>query len=268
MPAGRFYVAGATLATGVEIDLPGEIAHQARDVLRLAKGEAIRLLDGKGGEYPARLTEVSRARVRIIPGERMVGAAEPPARLTLYQGMLKAAKFEWVLQKGTELGVGAFVPVISSRAVAATEAMGAAKRQRYERILIEAMEQCGGTYLPTLAAPLALERALIEATAHHAATLIPWEGEPSLTVRAGLRQALASHTSDIPAIALFIGPEGGFSADEIALARSYGALPVTLGRRILRAETAALVAVALALDALLEYTCFSGQNPTTHHVPL
>ncbi|HLY30832.1 MAG TPA: 16S rRNA (uracil(1498)-N(3))-methyltransferase [Ktedonobacterales bacterium] len=252
MPAGRFYIAEAALVSGAEIILTAEIAHQVRDVLRLTPGAMIHLLDGAGGEYPATLGEVSRAHIIAILGAREEGHAEPPARIILYQGMLKAAKFEWVLQKGTELGVATFVPLITSRAVAASEELGTAKRHRYERILIEAMEQCGGAHLPTLAAPQTLRQALdnLPANAH---ALIPWEGEPDLTLRAALHRTLTQHADDMeapPTIALFIGPEGGFAADEVALARQRGARAVTLGRRILRAETAAMVAVTLALDAL------------------
>jgi len=252
MPAGRFLVSGAALISGAEMPLPDAVAHQARDVLRLAVGDSLWLLDGVGGEYPATLLAVDRTRVMARLGERMAGQAEPPIRITLCQGMLKAAKFEWVLQKGTELGVTTFIPLLTERAVAATEELGAAKLRRYERILAEAMEQCGGAWLPELAAPRPLAHALASLPPS-AIAVIPWEEERTTSLRGALTQARATHAASgqpIGEVRLFIGPEGGFAAGEIALAQRLGAAPVTLGRRILRAETAALVAVALALDTL------------------
>jgi 16S rRNA (uracil1498-N3)-methyltransferase len=251
MPAGRFYLEGVTLTPEMEIELPAEIAHQARDVLRLAPGDTLRLLDGAGGEYPAELLVVERKRVMAWLGKREeVTGAEAPVRVVLCLGMLKAAKYETVLQKGTELGVAAFVPLLSERAVAAHEEASEAKRRRWAKIVAEAMEQCGGARLPELAAPQTLPEALA-ALPSSGIALIPWEEEHTTTLRAALQVALAGRTAAaMPEVRLFIGPEGGFSAGEVALAERHGAIPVTLGPRILRAETAAIVAAALALDAL------------------
>jgi 16S rRNA (uracil1498-N3)-methyltransferase len=148
--------------------------------------------------------------------------------------------------------VATFQPLLTERAVAATEEFGAAKRRRYERILAEALEQCGGAWVPTLAAPRTLAEALASASVS-AIILIPWEAESAAPLTATLaREAARREGAANPAVWLCIGPEGGFSAREVALAQEAGALPVTLGPRILRAETAAIVAAALALDALGE----------------
>jgi 16S rRNA (uracil1498-N3)-methyltransferase len=252
MPAGRFLLRERAPAAGATLDLPAEVAHQVRDVLRLGPGAGITLLDGAGWEYPAEIVEIDRKRVAVRVGEPAPGQAEPPVRVVLCQGMLKAAKFELVLQKGTELGVAAFVPLLSERAVAATEATGAAKRQRWERILSEAMEQCGGTRLPALAEPRPLMHLLAE-TPPEVIALFPWEEEHEIPLQSALHEAIQARggLERVAEVRLFIGPEGGFSAGEAALARRHGAIPVTLGRRILRAETAAIVAVALTL-AMLE----------------
>jgi len=250
MPAGRFLLSGMALVPGAELTLPDEIAHQARDVLRLGSGATLRLLDGAGGEYPAEIVHVARREVTARVGERQEGLPQPAVRLTLCLGLLKAARFEWALQKGTELGVATFQPLVTERAVAATEEFGAARRRRYERIVAEALEQCGGAWLPELAAPRALEEALAAAPAE-AIRLIPWEEEAAAPLTATLRAVAARRAGEAqPDVWLYIGPEGGFSAREVALARAAGALPVTLGPRILRAETAAIVAAALAMDAL------------------
>lgn len=250
MPAGRFLLSGVALIPGDELALPDEIAHQARDVLRLGSGDTLRLLDGAGGEYAAQITQVARRSVTARVGSREEGLPQPAVRLTLCLGLLKAARFEWALQKGTELGVATFQPLLTERAVAATEEFGAAKRRRYERILAEALEQCGGAWLPALAAPRTLADALASAPAD-AIILIPWEEESAAPLTATLaREAARRAGMANPEVWLCIGPEGGFSAREVALAQDAGALPVTLGPRILRAETAAIVAAALALDAL------------------
>lgn len=252
MPAGRFYVEGIALVPDTEIELPAEIAHQARDVLRLQPGGILRLLDGAGGEYPAAVLALDRRRVTVRLGARTEGHAEPAARIVLCQGVLKAAKFEVVLQKCTELGVAAFVPLLCERAVAAADEAGKAgeaKRRRWARIAAEAMEQCGGTRLPEISAPRPLMHTLA-ALPPGAIALIPWEEERDTTLRAALSSALTNRQPAPTEVYLFIGPEGGFSAGEIALARRHGAVPVTLGPRILRAETAALAAATLALDTL------------------
>ncbi|HLZ23388.1 MAG TPA: 16S rRNA (uracil(1498)-N(3))-methyltransferase [Ktedonobacterales bacterium] len=251
MPAGRFLLADQALTLGLELTLPDDLAHQARDVLRLAPGDTLRLLDGAGGEYPATITAMDRKRVTVRAGERLAGRADPAVRIVLCQGMLKAAKYEWVVQKGTELGVAAFVPLLCERAVAAAEEASESKRRRWAKIAAEALEQSGGTRLPELAAPRPLMHSLA-GLPPGAIALIPWEEAAARPLRSALQEAVtnAGDPVSIAEVRLFIGPEGGFSPGEIALAVHAGAIPVTLGPRILRAETAAIVAVTLALDAL------------------
>jgi 16S rRNA (uracil1498-N3)-methyltransferase len=246
VPAGRFVVPGELLAAGGEIALPGDVAHQARDVLRLAPGAALTLLDGVGGEWPATLLAVDRAGVTARLGARREGAGEARTRVVLYVGLLKGDKLEWALQKGTELGVAAFVPLRCERAVAGGDEPRAGKRGRWERIVAEATEQCGRAHVPEVAEPQTLARALGELP-RGAVALVAWEEERATSLRAALVERWAPGGDQ--SIALFIGPEGGFAAAEVALAVAHGAVPVTLGPRILRAETAALVAAALALEA-------------------
>lgn len=251
MPAGRFVLLDTPLAAHTELDLPSDVAHQVRDVLRLAPGAALSLLDGNGATYPAEVVTVERRRVVVRMGERQEPRAEFPCRVTLALGMLKAAKFEWVLQKATELGVAAIQPLLTERAVAATEMTGDARRRRWQHILAEAVEQCGGDRMPELDTPHPLARAL-EQLPTDAIALFPWEAAAAAPLRASLMEAIAA-AGGLPAVKevyIFIGPEGGFSAAEAALAEHHGALVVTLGARILRAETAALVAATLTLDTI------------------
>jgi 16S rRNA (uracil1498-N3)-methyltransferase len=238
----RFFVAPEQIA-GHHVHFRADQARQMRDVLRLRPGDAVTVLDNTGQAYRVRLETLSRERMDGVIESRAAAGGEPAARLTLYQSLLKREKFEWVLQKGTELGVARFAPVVSRR-VLVREAGD--KLDRWRRIIAEAAEQSGRGRLPELRPPVALEEALRESP-NYTRALIPWEGAE----RGGIRAALAG-LPPAPAVALFIGPEGGFDPIEIEAARAAGVAPITLGPRILRTETAAVVAVALALHELGE----------------
>jgi 16S rRNA (uracil1498-N3)-methyltransferase len=168
---------------------------------------------------------------------------EPAIQLTLYQALMKRDKFEWVLQKGTEIGVTHFVPLVTQRSLVQDIDIKESKQLRWQKILTEAAEQSGRGCIPTLHPP----QTLAEALAAHPAQrgLIAWEEAEGLTIRGAL--AGGERPSQI---SLFIGPEGGFAAEEVAAAQVAGIQAITLGKRILRAETAALVASALILHEL------------------
>jgi 16S rRNA (uracil1498-N3)-methyltransferase len=222
-----------------------EQAHQIRRVLRLRPGDRVLALDGEAWQYEVALGEVSHARVVGRVAERAAATGEPGVRLTLFQSLLRREKFEWVLQKGTEVGVAAFVPVITRRSLVRDASVTPEKLGRWRRIIKEAAEQSGRGLLPRLLVPQPFEAAIRETrVADHA--LIAWEGETRHTIRDALAGTGARQ------VALFVGPEGGFETDEARAAESRGAVPVTLGRRILRTETAAVVGAALILYELGE----------------
>jgi 16S rRNA (uracil1498-N3)-methyltransferase len=251
MPAGRFVLLDVPLAEHAELDLPPDVAHQVRDVLRATPGAIIQVLDGLGATYPAEVLTLERRRVVVRLGTKLTPQAEFPCRVVLCQGMLKPAPFEWILQKATELGVAAFQPLLTARAATAADMVGEARKRRWQRILAEALEQCGGDRLPVLETPQPLTHALTHLPPTSIA-LFSWEDAEPAPLRTTLTEAIAmmGGLSSVAAVHLFVGPAGGFSADEAALAMRHGALLVTLGARILRAETAALVAAALTLDTL------------------
>jgi 16S rRNA (uracil1498-N3)-methyltransferase len=233
------------------ISLPKDIAHQVRDVLRLITGEQLLLLDNTGDELLATVTESNKSAVYIQLLERRKGKSESPVRIILCQGLLKSARFEWILEKGTELGVAIFAPILCRRSMAGLEDAGPAKIQRWQRILQEAAEQCGRSRLPELLPIRPLMHALNDIPPS-ALALMPWEEEHNLSLHGALtsrldtlqtEQSLRSSATPITVV-LFIGPEGGLMAEEIALAQRHGVQSVSLGPRILRAETAALAAVA------------------------
>jgi 16S rRNA (uracil1498-N3)-methyltransferase len=218
------------------------VAHQLRVVLRMRPGARIVALDNAGWEYEVELVEFGKAKATCALIERRPATGEPTLHLSLYQCALKKDNFEWVLQKCAEIGVSRFVPVISQRTVITD--IREAKRQRWERILTEAAEQSRRGRIPALDDPRAFDQAADEADQFDLA-LIPWERE---TARP-LRDVLIA--SDAPArVAIFIGPEGGFTDEEIEQAAARGIVPVTLGPRILRAETAAVVAAAITMYQL------------------
>src|SRR6266487_3749723 len=227
------------------ISLPKDLAHQVRDVLRLNPGEQLLLLDNSGEEILATVAKTSKTSVEVQLHERRPGKSEPTVRIILYQGLLKSARFEWILEKGTELGVSVFSPILCRRSMAGLEDTGSTKIQRWQRILQEATEQCGHARLPELLPIRPLIHALNDIPPDVLA-LIPWEEEHDLSLRDALRTAVAERQEKKTplTVVLFVGPEGGLLAEEIMLARRYNVQPVTLEPRILRAETAALTAVA------------------------
>lgn len=236
---------------GVYLSLPKELAHQVRDVLRLNLGERLILLDNQGNEILAAVESSSRAGVIVQLLERHSGKAASPIRIILCQGLMKSARFEWILEKGTELGVSAFAPVLCRRSTAGLQDAGAAKVQRWQRIIQEASEQCGRATLPELLPIRPLAQALTEIPIGSLA-IMPWEeaeGRSLRDVLAGVRMRVAGVV--IPqTVLLFIGPEGGLTPEETVLARKHSVQVVTLGARILRAETAALACVANVMYAL------------------
>ncbi|MBA7593526.1 Ribosomal RNA small subunit methyltransferase E [subsurface metagenome] len=221
--------------------IKGKQVHQLRNVLRMAKGDRILVLDNSGWQYEVELRSVEREQVEGVVREKSLSLAEPRVKIVLYQALLKGEKFEFVLQKGTELGIASFVPMVSERCLVGLEHVIARRLNRWQRIIAEAGEQSGRGKLPALGPVMPFEQACHSAQGF---SLLAWEGEKALGLRAALQ---GQEAKDIPSVNLFIGPEGGFSPAEGEFARGCGVVPITLGRRVLRAETAGLVATAAIL---------------------
>ncbi len=245
----RFFVAPELLtAPTPTIVLPEKLAHQIRDVLRLAIDEQLVLLDNSGNEWLCAVTRGTRAAVEVTILEQRPGKSESSVRILLCQGLLKSARFEWILEKGTELGVAGFTPLLCRRSMSGLEEAGPAKISRWQRIIQEAAEQCGRARLPELLPIRPLMHALNDIPPG-ATALMPWEEEHTTSLRSALRAADRCAESPTTVI-LFIGPEGGLTAEEVTLGRRHGVQSVTLGPRILRAETAALAAIANVMHEL------------------
>ncbi len=242
----RFFVDPGQIS-GQAIRFDGDQAHQIARVLRLRADDTVIALDGRGRQYQVRLREVTSQHASGLIAAAEDAPGEPRVRLTLYQSLLKRDKFEWVLQKATEVGVASFAPVITRRSLPRdADDVSPEREARWNRIIKEAAEQSGRALLPELRRPVSFAAALAEAARLDAA-ILAYEGAAA----AGLGDALRRRR-DMECLGLFIGPEGGFDPSEVAEAEAAAVMVVTLGPRILRTETAAVVAAALALDALGE----------------
>ncbi|HEY84943.1 MAG TPA: 16S rRNA (uracil(1498)-N(3))-methyltransferase [Chloroflexi bacterium] len=223
-----------------KVSILGNTAHQIKNVLRMKSGRKIIVLDNFGQEYCVTLTRVAKSVVVGEIIETRVAQGEPELKISLYQGTLKAQKFEWVLQKGTELGVTEFIPVISERSVLGDVESIDRKMLRWERIIQEAAEQSKRGMLPELRPAMMFGQACQRASSMEGVGLLAWEDAEATSLRSAL-EAVAKKPSRL---SLFIGSEGGFTLDEARLAHGYTIQPVWLGKRILRAETAGLVAAS------------------------
>jgi len=231
----RFFVPPADLNSS-SVTLVGEPLHHLATVLRLGVGAEVLLFDGLGQVCRCRIERLDRRSAEAVVLESW-SEGEGVLPLRLLQGVPKGERMEMVLQKGTELGISAFTPVVTSRSIGRVDAAREEKRQlRWQRIISEATRQSRRPLLPRLDPTLPLAEAL--AATRETLRLILWEGESRPLAAVLPPQAPES-------VALLVGPEGGFSADEAALARQHGFVAVGLGPRILRSETAGFAVAAI-----------------------
>jgi 16S rRNA (uracil1498-N3)-methyltransferase len=238
----RFFIPSDQLRDRTVI-LKGEDRHHLLNVLRQGTGAQITVLNGKGEEYLVKVTAVTPDAVIGEILEQAERRTEPKIKIRLIQSLPKGDKFEFIIQKNTELGVSAFQPVISERSAIRLDAGQVLKKEeRWRKIIREAAEQSGRQIIPELQ-PVQGWTKFMSENRPSGLLLIPWEGEQQRS----LRQVLQDQKLIPEAISIFIGPEGGFSQSEVELAVKSGAVPVTLGPRILRTETAGLVVTSVVL---------------------
>jgi 16S rRNA (uracil1498-N3)-methyltransferase len=240
-PKHRFFVPPERIS-GHRVLFSAEQAHQLARVLRLRRGAQVRVFDGIG--LVDRVVEVvhlgSAAEGRVVG--QTPQASEPLTRLVAYPALVPRDKFESVLQKLVEVGVSAVAPVSTARSLV-RQPPDEQRRQRWQAIMREAAEQSGRGIIPALRPTLPLADALCAAVAEGPA-LLAYEGESTLS----LAEALSTLGEPAPAaVSLFVGPEGGYSVEEVAVARSVGVRLVSLGPRVLRTETASPIFAALVL---------------------
>jgi len=232
MRLSRFFI-DLPLSLG-EHELPEAQAHYIGRVLRLTEGAAVQLFDGSGSEFLGELIEVGKKRVRVSLGECLAGQAESPLKVHLGQGLSRGERMDWAIQKATELGVAEITPIVSERCEVRLKDERADKRlTHWRQVAISACEQCGRSTLPLIHAPVALSDWLGQIEADLKLVLHP------------VAEPLASHAKPIT-LAFLIGPEGGLADAEVTQAQQAGFHAARLGPRVLRTETAPVVALAVA----------------------
>lgn len=259
MTANRFFVSPESIQ-GAQVSITGNLVHQFCHVLRMQPGDQVTLLDDSGWEYQVELGELGKDRASGRVLRKALATGEPRTKITIYQGVLKGHHLEWVWQKGTEVGVVEFVPMICERClVSSLDDISAAKSARWKRIIQEAAEQSHRGRVPYLQPPMLFSQAC-DHTRQGGLNLMLWEEETEQTLRSllGIEEQSAEHKPEARtkntrrpfSVGILVGPEGGFTREEVELARGYGIRTLTLGKRILRAETAGLLAAALLLHEL------------------
>lgn len=246
LPMHRFFVSPRQLQ-GVPICLRGELAHQLVHVLRLRPSARIVLLDNTGWAYEVEIETLTPREVRCHEVSRSQPQTEPHMRVVLCQALTQERKFDWVLQKATELGVAAIQPVYAERCLVQDGVrLDDKKLSRWRRIVQEAAEQSARARLPEVRVPRRLADAL--------AVRPPGTVGLLASCCAGGSFAVALRSTPMPSeLWLYVGPEGGFTPEEEGLAQTCGTLLVSLGPRVLRTETAGMLALALAMSVSGEY---------------
>ena len=227
----RLFLAGAA-ETGSLLEIEGREAHHALHVLRITPGETVAVLDGEGAEMACSVRQAKRHSLTLeVKGRRK--SAPPPCEITLFQALPKGKAFETILQKATELGAYRIVPLLSERVIARAE-----KHEKWQWVMIDAMKQCGNPWMPILEVPLKFEDAVKRVS----------EFDISLvgSLHPGRRHAREwLEGKNVQEVAIWVGPEGDFTAAEMEALMSEDVKPMSLGRLVLRSDTAAISALAI-----------------------
>jgi 16S rRNA (uracil1498-N3)-methyltransferase len=229
----------APLSNGAHIELSDTAANHVSRVLRLPVGAPLILFNGQGGEFDATVTAVDKRSVSVALGDFHPTEREPPLPLQLAQGISRGERMDYTIQKAVELGVSRIIPLFTEHCGVQLRGERLKKRvKHWQGVVISACEQCGRNRIPQVDAPLTLAqwlatpgggtRLVLDPTAEHSLSQLPDPGGP---------------------VSLLIGPEGGLSDQELALAAQAGFLGLRLGPRVLRTETAAVAALAAMLGA-------------------
>lgn len=231
----RFHVPQA-LAAGQQLELPANVAHHIH-VVRMEPGDTLTLFNGDGGQYTAVLTDVQKKKAWAEVKLFQPVDVELPFAVTLAQALPEGSKMDWIIEKSIELGVAAVQPLAARRCVVRLSAERAEKKlEHWQGIVVSASEQCGRNRLAQLAAPVEFREWIGQQDLHKRVILTPRASE-----------SLADWARHQPpqALTIMVGPEGGFSDEEEAEALRHGALPLSIGPRVLRTETAALAALSI-----------------------
>lgn len=237
----RFFVDRENISE-TEVTILGDDVKHISKVLRLRVGDEILVSDKCKTDYTCTVSEISQGEIKAKICAKSENTAEPPVYITLYQGLPKSDKMDYIVQKCVELGVSEITPVITKRVVGVPHD-SEKKILRWQRIAEEAAKQCGRGIVPVINAPIDFKSAISEMCGNEALNLMPYECESE----GKLKDTLTSFNGKN--INVLIGPEGGFEESEVTLARESGTSTVTLGPRILRTETAPLAVISAIMYA-------------------
>ena len=226
-----------------QVRLMGEDEKHIKTVLRAKEGEEVTLCDGEGMDYQCRIVSLERGVLLDILSKEIC-ETEPETKITLYQGLPKADKMELIIQKCVELGADRIVAVSTERAIVKLDKKEGKKLERWQKIAEAAAKQSGRGKIPEISPRVLKFKEAVEEAVQLDGAVIPYEKERETGIRAFAEAFKGS------SVGIFIGPEGGFSEEEIAFARENGICPVTLGKRILRTETAGMTTTAILLYEL------------------
>jgi len=233
----RFYLHNLVIQNDLVNINDSQVIYQITKILRLKIGDTFIVFDTHY-EYQILIENITKDGLTGKIIEKTKSEREPAKKLILYQSLLKSDKLEWILQKGVEIGAAEFTPIISDNCV--VREISENKLARYEKIIREATEQCGGLKVANLNQVTTFKQAVDQARNVKGQKLLAWEGEKGHELNKILNNKQKEYH-------LFIGPESGFSPEEVKLAKQSDIQIVSLGKRILRAETAAIVASSLIL---------------------
>ena len=239
----RFYLPPDDCKTG-PLTLTGREAHHALRVLRVRRGEHVTVLDGEGGEFLCEVRDYDRDKVQLALVEKKP-VFPRPARVTLLQAVPKGKIIESIIQKATELGAACVVPLLTERVISDLgEKSAERKAEKWQLVAVEAIKQCGATWLPKVESPVTLEQFLARGEKFELpliASLQPG-GRHAREIFETFKQ---SHGRKPESVCVWVGPEGDFTPAEAAAVQAAGALPITLGRLVLRVETAATYCLSI-----------------------
>lgn len=237
----RFHLAPEAWDSG---RLDADESHHCLNVLRLEPGDRLTVFDGAGREATAALREAAGGRATLELGPASV-SARPPVSLTLAQAVPKGKNMDLIVQKAVELGAAAIVPLLSDRTVVQLDPAEARRKQeKWAEVALEACKQCGQNFLPTVAEPVA-PRHFLESGARFDLRLVASLQPDARPIKRVLAEYAAASGGPPTSVVVLVGPEGDFTPAELALAKTHGCLPVTLGPIILRTETAAIYCLSV-----------------------
>ena len=239
----RFYISEDQIAEN-EITITGSDVNHIRNVLRLEKGDWVVACNGEGKDYVSRVLSVEKDHVCLQVEKVQSTGTELQTKITLFQGIPKKEKMEFIIQKAVELGVYEIVPVMMKRCVVrfSDERKMEKKQERWQAIAQAAAKQCDRGIIPVVHAPVTMEEA-IDMAKDMEFNMIPYELQDGIDKS----REIVAHACQKESVGIFIGPEGGFEAKEVEHAVANGIEPITLGKRILRTETAGMALLAFMM---------------------